>query len=130
MLTQKFSEIVYTSPDFEKYEKEYKLAIESLKTASNITTQKEAIHQISILAREIETMTSLAYVRHSINTTDEFYEKEQAKIDELSPKIQQLTTEFHKTLSASPFKAALSEIYGEQIFVYASLSTAASASAL
>ncbi len=123
MLTQKFPEIQYISPNFEQYEKEYNLSIDALRNASSLAAQQESINQIYSLAREIETMTSLAYVRHSIDTTDEYYEKEQEKIDQLSPKIQQLTTEYHKVLSESPFRAELTEIYGEQIFVYASLST-------
>jgi M3 family oligoendopeptidase len=123
MLTQKFSEIAYVSPDFDAYEKEYTIAIQALKDAVTLESQEIAIKHISALAREIETMSSLVYVRHSIDTTDVFYEKEQEKLDHLAPKIQQLTTEYHKVLSASPFKEALSKIYGEQLFVYATLST-------
>lgn len=119
----KFSEIPYISPDFDTFEKAYNNAIEILKTAETLDAQKSAIKNISAISREMETMSSLVYVRHSIDTTDAYYEKEQEKFDQLSPKIQQLTTEYHKVLAASPFKDELAKIYGEQIFVYAALST-------
>lgn len=122
MLTQKFSEIPYISPDFDSYEIKFLAAISAFKTAKSFEEQEELIKHITSLSREMDTMSSLVYIRHSIDTTDAYYEKEQEKLDQLSPKLQHLTTEYHRALSASEWKDQLAEKYGKQLFVYADLS--------
>ncbi len=122
MFTQKFSEIPYISPDFDNYEIKFLAAISAFKTAKSFEEQEELIKHITALSREMDTMSSLVYIRHSIDTTDAYYEKEQEKLDQLSPKLQHLTTEYHRALSASEWKDQLAEKYGKQLFVYADLS--------
>ena len=67
-------------------------------------------------------MFSLASTRHSINTTDEFYEKENDFFDENSPIYSGLVTEFYKALTTSNFKPHIIEKYGEQLVKLANVS--------
>ena len=49
------------------------------------------------MGKEVGTNCSIAYVRHTIDTRDEFYEKESDYLDEIYPALQELNQkiEFH-----------------------------------
>ena len=64
-----------------------------------------------------DTMISLAYVRSSIDTNDEYYEKEVEYIDEISPEITELGQSFAELLVNSPFRKELEEKYGSLLFL-------------
>ncbi len=66
-------------------------------------------------------MSNLAYIRHSINTQDEFYSKEKDFFDENMPLYEKIVTEFYKSLVNSKFRAELEKAWGKQIFTLAEL---------
>ena len=49
-------------------------------------------------------MSTIASIRNSINTADEFYDKEQNYWDEYGPLYTELNTDFHKAIVNSKFK--------------------------
>lgn len=61
-------------------------------------------------------MYSLAYVRHTIDTTDEFYDKEMEYLDQTLPLCQEVGTELGKAMLASPFRAQLEKKFGPVLF--------------
>jgi len=66
-------------------------------------------------------MQNLVYIRHSINTEDEFYAKEQDFLDENMPIYQNIESKFYKTLVSSKFREELEKVWGKQIFTLAEL---------
>ena len=66
-------------------------------------------------------MMSLAYTRNTINTLDEFYEKEVEYIDEVSPLFAELDLRFTRILTESRFRPQLEEKYGTLLFKNAEL---------
>ncbi len=73
----------------------------------------------------IQTMMSLAYIRYSCNTADEYYTAEQDYIDEISPALNLLDVEFGNALLASPFRKELETALSPVLFRYLEVRAAA-----
>ncbi len=112
----KFSEMPYKRVDMEQIEREFAAMTERLKQAESGEAQY-AIHQkFYKWMDEIETYGTMAMIRHDIDTTDEFYEKEQAYYDEVLPILDKCVTEYHKALYESPYRAYLEQKIGPVAF--------------
>lgn len=64
-------------------------------------------------------MYNLAYIRHTINTQDKYYDEENNYWNEHSPLYEELNSEFYKALVNSKFRQALEEKLGKQFFTLA-----------
>ena len=112
----KFNEYKYEHLDLEKIKKEFSELIESFEKAENVEGQITAFDKIIKLRNHIETMQTLVSVRHSIDTNDEFYDKENEYMDEISPILFGFTNDFYKALVNSKFKDELVQKYGKFLF--------------
>ena len=112
----KFNEYKYEHLDLEKIKKEFSELIESFEKAENVEGQVNAFDEIIKLRNHIETMQTLVSVRHSIDTNDEFYDKENEYMDEISPILFGFTNDFYKALVNSKFKDELIKKYGKFLF--------------
>ncbi len=116
-----FSEMRYERPDIElsaAFAEQLKLKFQNAVTFSEADA---ALMQWDDFTAHIDTMINLAYVRHTIDTTDEFYDKEVEYIDEISPKFTEIQQSFAKVLVTSPFRSQLEEKYGRVIFLNAEI---------
>ncbi len=98
----KFSEYTYERPDLQKMQKLYTRYIDELKRAGDADTFMDIFKRLNQLRNHISSMRTIASLRYTINTADEFYEKENDYWDEHSPFYQQLDTRFYKTIMESP----------------------------
>ena len=73
-------------------------------------------------ASEVMTMYNLAYIRHTVNTRDPFYEQENNFYDQYLPNYTQLCNEVNRVLAASPLRAELERELGRAYFQNAALS--------
>ena len=112
----KFNEYEYEHLDLEKIKAEFSRLIESFKKAKNMKGQVAAFDEIIKLRNHIETMQTIVSIRHSVDTNDEFYDKENEYMDEISPILFGFTNDFYKTLVNSKFKDELVEKYGKFLF--------------
>ena len=112
----KFNEYEYEHLDLEKIKAEFSRLIESFKKAKNMKGQVAAFDEIIKLRNHIETMQTLVSIRHSVDTNDEFYDKENEYMDEISPILFGFTNDFYKTLVNSKFKDELIQKYGKFLF--------------
>lgn len=113
----KFSQMTYTRPDVDAMAA---LTEETLKKMSEATSAKEQIDALEILekaSKTASTMGSIAYIRHTINTKDEFYDQEQTYLDEVGPRIQELGQRISLAMMSSPYRAELAKVMGELLFV-------------
>jgi len=117
----RFSDYKYERPDIEKISKEFDNLLEKFENAKDVETQNEVIRQINKLRNTIDTMGTLVNIRHSINTEDEFYKKEQDFIDENEPNFQNLVFKYYKVLVNSRFRKELEGKWGSQVFNLAEL---------
>ena len=111
-----FSSYTYKRPQMEEVKECFTNAIEKFAKAPNATQQIEAIDEVNKLRNTIQTMFDLCYIRHSIDTNDEFYKEENDFMDEFSPLVEEFVRAFYKQLSDSPFRPQLEDHYGSQLF--------------
>ena len=117
----KFNEYKYERPDLELYKKEMEDLLETLKSGVTLDQEIEIINEVNKLDDEISTMASIASVRHSVDTKDEFYEKEQDFFDENGPIIQESGQKFMYAMLASKNRKGLEEEFGVLLFEQAEL---------
>ncbi|HHU55387.1 MAG TPA: M3 family oligoendopeptidase [Acholeplasmataceae bacterium] len=112
----KFSDYKYERPDFTKVKDDLTALIEKFKNSSSSEEQIKAFDEINKIRNYINTMATLVSIRNSINTTDEFYEKEKEFFDETLPTYQGVINEVYKALNESKFKNDLENKYGKYLF--------------
>lgn len=97
----KFSEYKYERPDLEQVQKLYADYIDELKEAQDADKFMIVFNKLNQMRNHITSMKTIASLRYTINTADEFYEKENDYWDEYSPFYQQLDTRLYKTIMES-----------------------------
>ena len=112
----KFSEMPYTRPDLEKIQKDSAAILERITNARSAQEQIDAYLAYEEMSKEVGTNCSIAYVRHTIDTRDEFYEKESDYLDEISPALQELNQKIDRALLQSRFRPQLEERFGTLLF--------------
>lgn len=118
----KFSEYRYERPDVKAFEQKFKEQLNAFTSAGTYEDQDEAMTRINKLRSEMDTLSQLVYIRHSIDTNDEFYKAEQDFFDENGPVIQEYITDYYRALVDSKFRAQLEDKWGRQLFQLAELS--------
>ena len=113
----KFSEMKYERPDVEEAKKQAEIIKNKFNNAESFEDADKAFLDWDRFSSHIDTMMSLAYTRNTINTTDEFYEKEVEYIDEQSPVFAEMEQKFTKLLIESKFRPQLEKKYGKLLFV-------------
>ena len=112
----KFSEMQYSRPDMEALAAATARTLEALKAAPDAAGQIAAYDAYEKQQKTASTMQQLAYIRHTINTKDEFYNAENDYMDEIGPKLQELTHRVNTALLESPYRAELEQHYGALMF--------------
>ena len=119
----KFSSMPYTRPNIEDLKSKLSLLQTKIETAKNANQQISAYYEVCKISEEYSTMGSLAYVRHTINTKDEFYDRENDFFDEKGPEISDRFQKINKALLVSPFRAELDGELGSLLFINTEIST-------
>nr|WP_308508945.1 M3 family oligoendopeptidase [uncultured Stomatobaculum sp.] len=117
----KFKEMQYERISVESIAEEEKKLIKALQEAKTFAEAEAAFLAIDKLDRHVSTMFALASIRHSIDTTDKFYDEEENYWNNASPQIQEYSQEWTKALLASPFRKEFEEKYGSILFTNAEL---------
>jgi M3 family oligoendopeptidase len=117
----KFSEYKYERPDLEAYKAKMTAYLEKMKQGISFEEELQIVHEAFALEDELSTMASLVSTRHSIDTRDEFYEKEQEFFNNEFPPLQEYSQAFSKQLLESPNRAKLEEELGSLFFEQAEL---------
>ena len=113
----KFSEMKYERPDSENARAEAERIRTAFIDAESFEAAEKAFLEWDRFSAHIDTMMSLAYVRNSIDTTNEFYEKEVEYIDEVSPVFAEMEQGFIRSMTESRFRPQLEEKYGRLMFL-------------
>lgn len=105
----KFSEMPYERIDMKAVEAGYKDIIERTKKAASGEEQFKIHQEYYKFMEDVSTNITLSSIRHSVDTADEFYEKENDFYDEVLPLISNLENEYAKVLFESPYRDYLEE---------------------
>jgi len=114
-----FENYTYDRPDLEEMRANFDLVLKSFIQAVSVEEQCTAMDQVNQLRNDLGTMFTLASIRHSIDTNDEFYKAEQDYMDEVQPEIEGLVTKYYQALVDSKFRSELEEKWGKQLFALA-----------
>lgn len=116
---EKFCNMQYVRPDGEALIRDIREATNGLKDSKVYETARNIFWKIQEDTTHFETMSSLASVRNTIDTTDEFYEKEMEYLFGMQPKIDVEMKAFQEALLASDFleefEKELGELYVQQL---------------
>ena len=113
----KFSEMKYERPDIDEIRRSADSIRKEFENAENLEAADECFRKWDRLIAHTDTMMSLAYVRNSINTQDEFYENEVEYTDEIAPVFTEIQQSFARLLVNSRFREGLEKKYGRLIFL-------------
>jgi M3 family oligoendopeptidase len=115
-MTETFSDFVYQRPNMAELQAEFKKLTAKLTAADSVGAQDAILREINIQRQEFESMASLVYIRHTLDTNDPFYKAEQDYMDEAEPYYKEQITDYYRALVASPFRRELAALWGEQLF--------------
>ncbi len=109
-----FSTLEYERPDFDKLEAEYQKLIHQVKEAKSYKDVQDAIKKDEELSDPTSTMSSIAFIRNTLDTTNEFYEKEVEFLNNREAELKAVTTEFSKALLESKYAEDINKEYGKE----------------
>lgn len=111
-----FSEMVYTRPDLEEIKNLAAVTLSKIESASNVQEQICAYREFDEKNNEVSTACNLAYIRHTIDTIDPFYDAENSYIDQITPLLQDMVQQIHFALLQSRFRPELEAQLGRLLF--------------
>ncbi|MDR2590931.1 MAG: M3 family oligoendopeptidase [Oscillospiraceae bacterium] len=117
----KFSQMPYERPDVEKLTTESETLINAVKNAKSATEVLELHKDFTKTNKNLYTLNALVYIHHSLNTKDEFYDKENDFFDQTGPIFTKMGLGFYSEIVKSPFRAELEKELGHLWFVNAEL---------
>ena len=109
-----FENIRYERPNFEELKSFYEALNERVKNAKTYAEVKACIREEEKYSSRVNTMATVAEIRHTIDTSDAFYEEESGYFDKNFPEAMPYMQAFSLALLASPFKKDIDEEYGAQ----------------
>ena len=112
----KFSEMPYERIDFDAVKEELSSIIKAFQEAGTPQEQMEVHRRYYKLMGRIKTQATLAEIRHSIDTTDPFYEEEKTYYDQEMPAFSNQEVQYKKLLFASPYRKELELVIGGPAF--------------
>ncbi|MFD6440404.1 M3 family oligoendopeptidase, partial [Peribacillus sp. NPDC060186] len=110
----KFNEYEYKRPEMDEIKSKFTKVLEKFRDAKDVDIQVKAMEEINEIRNYVGTMLNLVYIRHSIDTNDEFYKAENDYLDEFSPEMEELTSIFYTELVQSKFRREHELKWGKQ----------------
>ncbi|CAN5452192.1 M3 family oligoendopeptidase [soil metagenome] len=112
----KFKDFKYTRPDVEKYKADINKELENFNNAATFEEADAALARINKIRNESDSLARICRIRHTINTSDEFYLNEDKFLNSNRPLYKELNTFFYKSLYESKFRTEFEKKYGSQLF--------------
>lgn len=112
----KFSQMEYKRPDLDEIKDKYKKITADFPNCKNANVQYNLILEHEKLSGKFDSMYNIAYIRNSIDTNNEYYDKEIAFFDSNMPVVQEFENDFLSAVSKSKFKDELIKKTGDVFF--------------
>ena len=112
----KFSQMPYERADFEALKSEMIKFTEEMKNAKSGEEAFEINEKVTKAYAHLSTMRTICHIRHDIDTSDKFYEEEQAYYDEMGPTLAEVNVAYKKAFFECPYRDFLVEKYGPVTF--------------
>lgn len=113
---KEFKDFEYVRPNLDQVKEDLTKEIDIINTSNNLEEVKKAILDFNKIAGHFQTMETITSIRHSIDTTDEFYDKENEFFDENGPYISEIVDKFNSALLENKYEKELKDAFGEHLF--------------
>lgn len=110
---EKFSQMTYERPQVDVFAGEVRDFLEKFKSAGDYAADRDLFLQLNEKLDHIETMCSIAEIRNTVNTANEYYEKEVESIAQITPQINLEMRKVYEEILESPFLQEFSNEFGE-----------------
>jgi len=117
----KFPQMPYVRPDFEETKVALTALLERLKAAATKDECFAVYKEIDEYSKEVWSMFAIARIRNTLDTNDEFYDKENDYTDEVGPKLEEVQQEILMALLESPFRKDMEDEWGNLMFLNAEI---------
>ncbi len=117
----KFSEMPYERPDLDKVKRELGDLTGRLKAAKSYEEARAVFLEKEEAERHVDTLATLASIRNSIDTRDEFYDGEMNFWNAAGPELEEYIKAWTAAMLASPFRKDFAVEYGDLMFVNAEI---------
>lgn len=118
----KFSEIPYERADIAAWQAQTEALTAQFVTCTTFEEADAVYREAQSYDTVYSTMTTLASIRHDIDTRDAFYNEEDQFYDRELPKLRASGKAWTQAVLSSPFRAQLEEKYGSVTFQNAQMS--------
>ncbi len=112
----KFTEMPYQRPDMEEMKAALADAAGRMRNAGSYEEARQIFFEGQEKRLKTGTMFSIASVRNTINTADEYYDGEVRWLREQSARMMPLNIAWEKALTESPFRKDFEAEFGSQLF--------------
>ena len=113
----KFSEMPYERPDLEAFKGQMSEFTQRLKAANGYETAKAVFLEKEEADKHVETMATLAQIRNSIDTRDQFYDGEMNFWNAALPELEEYEQAWKLAMLESPFRKDFEAEYGNLMFL-------------
>ena len=117
-----FNELEYTRPDFEELKASYARLSAQLQAAKTYEEVRQCMLEEEKISSAFYTQATIASIRHTIDTSDKFYEAEDEYINREFPEAMPAMQAFSMGLLNSPFRKEIDAEFGTQLLKSAQLS--------
>lgn len=102
-----FKDFKYERPDFEEINTKANALLDTLEVCDNAQEFISLFHQINQIRNDVSTMSVLSSIRHTIDTSDEFYNAENDYWDEYAPLYAVIDNRLSKIALSKPYREEL-----------------------
>lgn len=117
----KFSQMAYERPDIEQVKAQLTELILRLEAAESYEAARAVFMEEDSLERHLETVMTLAHIRHTIDTRDEFYDNEMKFLNDAEPVLTEYFQKWNEAVLKSPFRPEFENEYGKLMFLNAEI---------
>ncbi|MDD4069872.1 MAG: M3 family oligoendopeptidase [Candidatus Izemoplasmatales bacterium] len=117
----KFKDFKYERPNINEFVEKIQVLLSKIGENEDLNTEIKAIKEIFDMNDEMESMITLVSIRNSLNTQDEFYEKEQDFFNDNVPELERYDHIFSTKILKSKWRKDLEKEFGELMFKNAEL---------
>ena len=113
----KFPEMPYERPDVEAAKQFLADAAARLDAAESFEAADAVFVGVDKYTTDLNTMFTIAHIRHDINTADEFYDAEVEYADTALPELQEYVDRWNRSLVSTRWRPQLAEKYSPIVFL-------------
>ncbi len=113
----KFSTLKYERPDLESLKTKAQELTAKVQSAEDYQQARACMMEMDEISKELTTTFSIVHIRHTVDTTDEYYEKENEYLNETYPTVMPYLIALNQAFMGSKFKADFEAEFGKKIFV-------------